>query len=745
MLAGQALARDRRPRAAGGGDDSFGAGVTIVNQAAAGPGARALRGPSEETLLLFARAVQQLHTYPPASPLCRQAIAAWHRLLSGSAQREPLDFRVAPAELTIDEVAVGRGTVIETELARRLHAAGIAQVTIERHASPRELTHLCLDLLSCSDRRHQHLDLIELLAEHGVSRITLRPAYRPEVMPVDPPSQPLAALVDEQRARREAMFASGGPINHLYPPDKGWVRLDPSTRFASVSLVDLALLVDNPASLAAMLLRLTDDQDSATSPHDALSQKFSDVATLFAALDPSVARVMFSRLAHAVLDLDPGRRQNLLRRTILPGLLDGRMEGEVLRDFPNLDLADSLCLLLDLETAAPEVVTTALAKLDLSPERHNAVLPLIRERLQTRAGHARETSLDAHARKLTAIDGAQSRSYAEFAAFDLALDEHALDALIRIRDAIVSTDVASDQIACLWNLVRLEANPDLAARFMTRAVAAIDRLDAEGRWAHFGYWIGRFADLGAALRSTRPDVSDVIVPRMAEFNSVARAARLIELAARGDEGRAAAGAIITALGPAIGPPLAIASTTRGPEGREVMSRSGQQLLGEHAPLLAPAVAEALHTAAPSVARALIRMLSIAGAGYEPMVATQLRSADEQTGREALRCLARIGTARAAALVRGAVDSATTWLSGAAVDTLWQFPPAVARKQVLELLSHRMFVLQHPALAARLLDRAAQLGPDGLPPVLATLVPLRYRVWSPALARVGRRAHALLRS
>ena len=132
VLAGQALARDGRPRAARGGDDSFGAGVTIVNQAGAGPGARALRGPGEETLLLFARAVQQLHTYPPASPLCRQAIEAWHRLLSGSAQREPLDFRVAPAELTIDEVAVGRGTVIETELARRLHAAGIAQVTIER-------------------------------------------------------------------------------------------------------------------------------------------------------------------------------------------------------------------------------------------------------------------------------------------------------------------------------------------------------------------------------------------------------------------------------------------------------------------------------------------------------------------------------------------------------------------------------------------------------------------------------------
>ncbi|MEO7275142.1 MAG: hypothetical protein ABIX28_23140, partial [Vicinamibacterales bacterium] len=557
-------------------------------------------------MLLFARAVQQLHTYPPASPLCRQAIEAWHRALTSSAQREPLDFRVAPSELTIEDTAVGRGTLIETELARRLHAAGIAQVTIERDASPRELTHLCLDLLTCSDRRHEHLNLTEMLGEHGVSRITLRAAYRPEVIPVAAPSEPLTALVDEQRARREAMLASGGPVNHLYPPDKGWVRLDPSSRFASVSLVDLALLVDNPASLASMLLRLTDDEDRAGSPYDALTQKFSDVATLFAALDPTIARVMFSRLAQAVLDLDPGRRQNLLRRTILPGLLDGRMEGEVLRDFPDLDLADSLCLLLDLETAAPEVVTTALARLDLSPERHDAVLPLIRARLQTRAGSARETSLDAHARKLTRVDGTQSRSYAEFAAFDLSLDEHVLDALIRIREAIVNTDVANHQLECLWSLVRLEANPDVVDRFMGRAVAAIGRLDADGRWGHFGYWLGRFSDLAVTLRATRPDVSEVIGPRLKEFSSVSRAARIIELAERGAEGRAAADAIVNALGPSIGPALAIAATTRNSDGREMLARAAQQLLSDHAALLAPAVAEALHGATAEATRALIR-------------------------------------------------------------------------------------------------------------------------------------------
>ena len=44
----------------------------------------------------------------------------------------------------------------------------------------------------------------------------------------------------------------------------------------------------------------------------------------------------------------------------------------MLRDFPDMDLAESICLLLDLETAAPELLTTALARLDLPAERHEA-------------------------------------------------------------------------------------------------------------------------------------------------------------------------------------------------------------------------------------------------------------------------------------------------------------------------------------------------------------------------------------
>ena len=108
---------------------------------------------------------------------------------------------------------------------------------------------------------------------------------------------------------------------------------------------------------------------------------------------------MFSKLARAVLDLGPERRTDLLRRTILPGLLDGRADGAVLRDFPNVDLAESLCLLMDLETAAPELLTTALDRLELPAERRQAVAPLMEARLRggdaaaaADAGNASRTS-----------------------------------------------------------------------------------------------------------------------------------------------------------------------------------------------------------------------------------------------------------------------------------------------------------------------------------------------------------------
>jgi hypothetical protein len=833
----------------------------------------------EECLQLLARAVQQFHTYPPASPLCRSAIDASHHALTALAGREQLDIRVTPRELIVGETPIGRGTIVEHELAKRLHAASIAQVTIERAAPARELTHFCLDLLRCSGGRDKDTGLVELLGEHGVNRIAVRPAFRPEVLQVRAASPAVAGVIEQQRRRRDELFATNEPVNHLYPPDRGWVRLDPSSVFTSISLADLALLADDPATLARMLLRLTDDavpESDATG--EALTRKFSDVARLFASLDPRVARVMFSKLASAVLELDPEPRQNLLRRTILPGLLDGKIDGAVLRDFPDLDLADSLCLLLDLETAAPEVLTAALARLDLPTERQDALAPLIEDRLQARTGPAgRHTTIDAHARKLLRVDNDRAKSFAEFAAFDLALYSSTLETLARMRSDIAATDFAGEQLACLWNLTSLEPNPEVVHAYVERAIACVERFESEERWQACAAWLARYRELSIALDESRPDVSDVIRRGLATLCTIDRASRLVALAEQGESGRSAADGIIRALDSDIGVALVALvargatdehrTTRRQPQNNatdehrtaqthsasdehrttqthratdehrttqthhatdkhrtaqthsatdkhrtaqthnatdehrttqthnatdehrttqthsatdehrtaqthnatgehrttqtrnatdehgttqiqpqndmRATAKAAARLLGDHASLVAPAIVAALGTAAPGAHRIMARVLGLAGPGYEEPLAALLTSSNEQGVREALRSLARIGTPKAAAVVRAAIEQCRGWIAGAAEETIWHFPPHEAHRQIKELLARREFVVKEPIVAARLLDRAAQAGARGLEPTLMALVPLRYRVWSPTLARVGRRAHALL--
>ena len=691
-----------------------------------------------DCLQLLARAIQQYHTYPPTSPLCRNAIEAFQRGLQ-QLRQEQLSFRISPRDVIVGDIPIGRGTVIEQEIARRLHSTGVAQVTIESAVSLRELSHFASDLIACSRTAGSEPGLIERLAEHGVDRISLRAAYLPEVLPVQAPPGPVLDLLAHQRERREESLAAGGHVEHLYPPDKGWVRVDPSTKLPSVSLVDLAVLADDPAVLASMLVRLTDDDEGDGRDHgEALSQKFSDVSTLFSALDPRVARIMFSKLARAVLDLDTDRRQALLRRTILPSLLDGRIDGTILRDFPDVDLAESLCLLLDLETAAPEVVTTALARLDLSSEREAAVLPLIERRLEGRGDARREElGLDAHARRLVRIDHQKKRSFAEFSAFDLSLDEAASQALVRIREGIVSSDLVADQLTCLWYLMRLEPNPELVQTYVTRSEPLLEELQRHDRWPEVADWLSRYRGLAETLRETRPDVADVLDVQLTALCGAETVRRLVDLAERGDENRAVAGRIIVALGPGIGSAL-LSSIQR--DGR---SRAAVQILCDHARLVAPALALAVGQIDEGTDRIVARVLGLAGAGYEAAVGSQLASRDEQTVREALRSLARIGTPEAAALVSRQMKTRRDWVASAAEQTLWHFPPAEAQREVRALLVRRDFVLQHPDAAARLLDRLAQSSTAGLEEMLRATAGLRYRFWSPPLMRLGRKARALL--
>ena len=699
----------------------------------------------EGALQLLARAVRQFHTYPSTSPLCVDAVMACHDALKSIPHRDRVASRIAPHELIVDEAHIGAGTVVEHELTRRLFKLRVASLDIECGATPRDLSRFCIDLVDSDDTHSADLSFAERLAEHGVGAIVPEMAQRPVVMDVGVPGRHTTELLTHERRRQEELAQPDAPVSYLYPPDRGWIRTDPSQNgLSQVSLVDLCVLVDDPADIATMLVRLTDDD--VTGPDakaTALERKYSDVTRLFSALDPRLAQVMFGKLARAVLNLDQDRRNNLLQRTILPGLLDGDANGKVLRDFPDMDLAESICLLLDLETAAPEVLSAALNRLDLSTDRRAALVPLIEERMRRArsSSDADDMSLgssgvERHARGLIRVDATRETDFSEFAAFDLSMDAQAETAVSDVRTGIAATDVPLAQLLCASQLVRIERNPNLVEAFLRQGLDLIGTLERAGRWNDVIAAVQGYRNIGEELRPRRPDVTDVIAKALNDYCTPTRLLSIATMHERDDEGRTIARQMLAALGSALAPGL-IELMNRS--AHEVKARALVPVICDMAPMLAPALVAEFDSCGPSAARVIVKILGYAGPGYEAAVGRFAEHNDVQVAREAMRALARIATPTAAILVARQIRERRDDRHTAAEDALWHFPPAQTATQVRELLRSREFVFSHPHTAARLIDRATQSGVQGLDEALTKLEGLRFRFWKPSLVQVALKA------
>lgn len=695
-------------------------------------------------LKLLSRAARQARTYPATSPLCVDAIAECHRAFS-AIDGKPLAFRVSSRDLIVDDVRIGRDSIIEHELARPLHRARVVSVEIDHTVSARDWSRFCAVLIACHRPTNVKTTVAELLLESGVGAIVARTAPRPEMVDLGAPAPAVRHLVERERAHQAPR--TGGPVQYFYPPDKGWVRFDPSVQYDSISLLDLAVLVNDPTELAGILMRMTDDDgEDGVKPEVALEQKYGDVVTLISALDPRLAQLLFSKLARAVLDLDSDRRQTLLRRSILPGLLDGRVNSEaVLTEFPDVDLAEALCLLLDLETAAPGLLPAAVDRLHLSSERRATVIPFVKARLKagpSASGTDRriDTDLGRYAEALIRVDSSSKRNFADLAAFDLSMTAETASTLAGIRAAIETTDSADARLTCLSSLTRLEPNPVVVDAFLDRSLEALREVVLAAQWSRLLFWLTRFLEIASALQESRPELADAVRQLSNRLCDQSLVLRLGDLCGGGEQEKAHVDAIVAAVGRSMVPAWfealeSAASRTRVTPLLPVLSA--------HARSMAPAVARSLSSCGTEALRVAIALLGSAGAGYEGAIAEQLQRCDARGGREALGVLARIGTNKAAAVVVDQIENGSAWAPAAAEEALWRLPSALALAKARELLERRKFVVRHPELAARLLVRVAHGKREGLAPVLERLVSLRHHFWSPAVMRVGVKARELL--
>jgi hypothetical protein len=688
----------------------------------------------------LARAARQFHTYPATSQRCVDAVQECHRALT-AIEGESIVCVVTPHELLVSGTPIGRNTLIAQELARRLHDFRCKALDIDRSATPRDISTFCMELVAQHGVNTPPLN--ERLRRQGLERITVRDGYTAAILDVATNVSACSA-VERDRQWRDAQ-PSAGRIGHLYPADKAWVRVDPSTPLRQVTLSGLALLVEEPAALAQMLSRVAGDSAAnPLTPGDALEARCEDVARLYAALEPAVCRTRFARLAAAVLEMEPVQRRRLLKGKVLPALLDGHTHGDLLRELPDADLAEALSLLVDVETAAPELLATALDRLNLSPERRAALAPLLEEGIK--AQHAQvapgprhnDSALRERTRQLIRVANGDA-TFDGFAAFDLSIDATAEEHMARTVGLIRATNLVDAQLTCVSQLIALNPDPDTAERLLRQASRLLGDLERTDSWPALAQRLAALHRTADALRDRRADVAAVITTALQAFFTPGRFARLLKLHAAGGSRRESANQLIAAAGANL-----TGAVITGLQDADTSVRV-LELVCAHAGTFAPILAASLDDV-PSTQRVpAIRALGAMGAGCEQSLSRQLSSESESVVREALQALAAVGSREAAEHVTRYMLRAGSHAAPAAEEAIWQFSPPSRRQCLRSLIRNRAFVIANPELTLRLLERTDRFEPAGVADLLQPLTPLRFRFWTPRLARVGRRAAALLQS
>jgi hypothetical protein len=168
-----------------------------------------------------------------------------------------------------------------------------------------------------------------------------------------------------------------------------------------------------------------------------------------------------------------------------------------------------------------------------------------------------------------------------------------------------------------------------------------------------------------------------------------------------------------------------------------------KLAATNAAVLAPTLVPALATAEPVVVRHAVQIIGHGGPGMASVLAQLVSHTDTSVAREAFKGLSRIGTDEAlaavsSALARGGAHHAQ------AEEAFWRFPVAAARDEAARLLGDHEFVHRQPDTAGALLTRLSEGDAARAATIARPLSSLRYRVWSPALMRLGKKAAAAAR-
>lgn len=690
----------------------------------------------------LARAVQAFHTYPPGSPsrndVTEIARETLRPCIEPGSESLALDVTTRGLQVGEESISVDRGP--ERALAIGLRRAYVSSVEFHAATSTRDFRQFCALMAFPDQLLNRQEDLPEILAQRGVTHIVAHVISSHQTVEAGTVPASLLDLVRQRRASgaRPAEAAEGG-----------WIRLDPSVPLDRVTLEDLPLLLRDAPALGVALDRMSRTHGNA-SPAEALVLHYEQISDLYAACGPGLSETLFQRLAAVVQDLPPETKLALMKQKVLPGLVDGRRSGRILRHFSEEEVADALWLLLDLGVGGVEMLTAGLASLDLPESRLEGVVERVSRRLEgenaaapgwTDIIHREATNRSAEGieGRLT-VDEDREADFLALRSFDLSVDEAATGALAAIVDEVERADPVASTLRCSADIVALSADPAVISATMRRARGLFLDLESRGDVGVLADWLARFAALARERDDHDGEVAAIVRGTLDQYVTPQFIHRVSALPPQPDResplvtiicelGRTGVGALVDSLA---------VESDRSARNRLLVAlqpRAGD--LAEH-------LLDYLSHPQWFVVRNILKLLGYAGRGFEDAVARSFEDEHPRVIREAFIALARIGSEAAAGLTAEALYHESAEVRRHAADAIWRFEPGLSRPRLLAAMNDRQLAVAHPDLVRQLVEAAGKRDFEGIEPVLRRLRLHCFAVWNAERRSLGWTALRLVR-
>ncbi|MBE0478639.1 HEAT repeat domain-containing protein [Candidatus Aerophobetes bacterium] len=704
----------------------------------------------------FIKSTKILLFYPETNPMCKVAIDECLELLRELKTENEITITVTPKALLVKERPIDMNYPGIVQFTQRLYVLGVEKLTFQQNVTSRELRSLCEIFGMHPKKITQHKGVSSIFKEKGIEHIQLVESRVPEIVEIKDAEKFLAdVIMRTKRQMQHSLDQRQVMEKSIFLRPRVVIKVDADLDLSSLSGDEMEELISDYEQLG-QVIREIQKKETERWAHF-FGQKLREMQQFLQITEGRPKSQVWDRIAHSIIGMDPQIKEDLVGSCLIPALLGGREEGEILRFFPDAALAHSLALLCESGIFLPRAFAQTIENLHLPERRESILIPILGSKLQ-KNGHRIDNIPALQERKNTVEKEVMERQKLRisenelssginlnyFQNLDIILDNREKEALKQLASKMADVDLVASELRCLVNLISLEEDLETCRSFVERVSNLLTQLINSEHWEELTFWLTKLRVLNGIAWEKKFLASTLIEDMLSSLASGGIVQRLVDMYHQEKDDRRGEKylSVLGALGDFVIP---VFIQLLDSEEHRSVRRTMMNIMVKLAPSYdINRFASYMNQRHWYVVRNIVWLLGQLGPGNENIIARALSYGHHKVKKEAIRSLASIGSQVAIEQIIFLLGSEDHMISRTAAEHLLYLPGKVLEPHLIKLLSRSDFLQKDVFITLQLVEIAGKIQGKELLELLHRLSWLRFFFWNWKLLRIGLKAYRTLK-